>query len=240
MWDCGLFEWGLKVMELRNYDVPGHYKFCYWCCADCCQTVLVCVQANTQWCAHWPVLNGVPTVANTYWCASWGQNVLVSPLCPNHIGCHTVAKTQLCAHCGQDIVVCPLWPIHIGLQTVAKMFWWAHFGQTILVYTLWSVLNSLMPKDTYSGHTAPLISKRCILYIYSTNTVTEYFKHGIHSPFNFSSKCSLFHNSNIFGSCFIHILYRVSQEECARLREGVPYVKVYRYNPKHLCPKLNG
>src|SRR5215510_7540538 len=37
-----------------------------------------------------------------------------------------------------------------------------------------------------------------------------------------------------------HALYRVSQEECARLREGVPYVKVYRYNPKHLCPKLNG
>jgi len=35
-------------------------------------------------------------------------------------------------------------------------------------------------------------------------------------------------------------LYRVSQEECARLREDVPYVKVYRYNPKHLCPKLNG
>ena len=29
-------------------------------------------------------------------------------------------------------------------------------------------------------------------------------------------------------------LYKVSQEECARLREGVPYVKVYRYNPKHL------
>ena len=35
-------------------------------------------------------------------------------------------------------------------------------------------------------------------------------------------------------------LYRVSQEECARLREGVPYVKVYRSNPKYLCPKLNG
>ena len=29
-------------------------------------------------------------------------------------------------------------------------------------------------------------------------------------------------------------------EECARLREGVPYVKVHRYNPKHLCPNLNG
>ena len=35
-------------------------------------------------------------------------------------------------------------------------------------------------------------------------------------------------------------IYRVSQEECARLRKGVPYVKVYRYNPKHLYPKLNG
>ena len=34
-------------------------------------------------------------------------------------------------------------------------------------------------------------------------------------------------------------IYRVSQEECARLRESVPYVKLYRYNPKHLYPKLN-
>jgi hypothetical protein len=38
----------------------------------------------------------------------------------------------------------------------------------------------------------------------------------------------------------IYGIYRVSQEECARFREGVPYVKVYRFNPKHLCPKLNG
>jgi hypothetical protein len=35
-------------------------------------------------------------------------------------------------------------------------------------------------------------------------------------------------------------IYRVSQEECVILREGVPYVKIYRYNPKQLCPKLNG
>jgi len=35
-------------------------------------------------------------------------------------------------------------------------------------------------------------------------------------------------------------LYRVSQEERTKLREGVPYVNLYRYNPKHLCPKLNG
>ena len=35
-------------------------------------------------------------------------------------------------------------------------------------------------------------------------------------------------------------IYRVSQEERPKLREGVPCVKLYRYNPKHLCPKLNG
>jgi len=44
-------------------------------------------------------------------------------------------------------------------------------------------LNHLTPNDHYSGRTAPLTSKRCILYIYSTNTGTEYFKHGIYSPF---------------------------------------------------------
>jgi len=34
--------------------------------------------------------------------------------------------------------------------------------------------------------------------------------------------------------------YRVSQEEWTKLRESVPYVKIYRYNPKHLYPELNG
>ena len=40
-------------------------------------------------------------------------------------------------------------------------------------------------------------------------------------------------------SCGITV-YKVSQEECAILRESVPYVELYRYNPKHLYPKLNG
>ena len=36
---------------------------------------------------------------------------------------------------------------------------------------------------TYICRTAPLTSRRCILYIYSTNVRTEYFKHAAHSPF---------------------------------------------------------
>ena len=44
-------------------------------------------------------------------------------------------------------------------------------------------INPLAPNDPYSGRTAPLTSKSCILYIYSTNIGTEYFKQGIYSPF---------------------------------------------------------
>ena len=43
-------------------------------------------------------------------------------------------------------------------------------------------LNLLQPNDDYSGRTAPLTSELCILYIYSTNIGTEYFKHGIYCP----------------------------------------------------------
>ena len=82
-------------------------------------------------------------------------------------------------------------------------------------------LNPLTPNDPDIGRTAPLTSKRCILYIYSTNTGTEYFKHDIQSLLFFSSKCSLFHKSNVFGSCFIHILYT----ECAKIKKIIPAPK---------------
>ena len=85
-----------------------------------------------------------------------------------------------------------------------------------------SHFNPLTPNDHYSGRTAPLTSKPSILYIYSTNIGTEYFKHGIYSPFFFlSSKCSFFHNSNVFGSCIIHILYT----GCAKIKKKNPAPK---------------
>jgi len=60
-------------------------------------------------------------------------------------------------------------------------------------------VNPLTPNDHYSGRTAPLTSKRCILYIYSTDTGTEYFKHGIYSPFFFLQN----------AVCFIILTYLV-------------------------------
>ena len=49
-------------------------------------------------------------------------------------------------------------------------------------------INLLTPNDLYMSRTAPLTSKRCILYIYSTNVSTEYFKHALYSPFFFLFK----------------------------------------------------
>jgi len=61
------------------------------------------------------------------------------------------------------------------------------------------MINLLTPNDHYSGRTAPLTSKLCILYIISTNIGTEYFKHGIHCPF-FSLQNAV---------CFIILTYLV-------------------------------
>ena len=83
------------------------------------------------------------------------------------------------------------------------------------------LINRLTPNDPYMGRTTPLTSKRCILCIYSTNIGTEYFKHALYSPFFFSSKCILFNNANLFGSCIIHILYT----GCAKIKKIIPAPK---------------
>jgi hypothetical protein len=43
-------------------------------------------------------------------------------------------------------------------------------------------LNHLTPNGHFSGRTETLTSRCCILYIYSTNIRTEYFKRAAHSP----------------------------------------------------------
>jgi hypothetical protein len=58
----------------------------------------------------------------------------------------------------------------------------------------------------YISRTAQLTSRRCILNIYSTNILTEYFKHAAHSPYFFSLQDAVyFIMLPFFGSCYIHI-----------------------------------
>ena len=109
-----------------------------------------------------------------------------------------------------------------GAKKNCKLF----LQENITIVFFPRVINRLTPNDPYMGRTAPLTSKRCILYIYSTNIGTEYFKHALYSPFFFSSKCSLFHNANLFGSCIIHIFYT----GCAKIKKIIPAPKVNKQN----------
>jgi len=70
--------------------------------------------------------------------------------------------------------------------------------------------NPLTPNDPYSGRTAPLSSKRCILYIYSTNIDTEYFKHGIYSPFSSFQNAVCF----IILMCLVPVLFTFYIQVC--------------------------
>ena len=65
------------------------------------------------------------------------------------------------------------------------------------------ILNRLTPNDPYMGRTAPLTSKRCILYIYSRNIGTEYFKHALHSPFFSLQNAVCF----IMLTCLVPVLF---------------------------------
>ena len=87
----------------------------------------------------------------------------------------------------------------------------------IIINVNWSSsivpVNPLTPNDRYSGGTAPLTSKRCILYIYSTNIGTEYFKHGIYSPF-FPLENAVCFIILIWFLYYSHFVYR-----CAKIKK---------------------
>ena len=82
--------------------------------------------------------------------------------------------------------------------------------------TIMSSFLPLAPTDVYISRTAQLTSRRCILNIYSRNILTEYFKHAAYSLF--FSRYRLFHNTNSFGSCNIHIL----NTGCGKILKKIP------------------
>ena len=68
-------------------------------------------------------------------------------------------------------------------------------------------LNLLTPNVNYGGRTAPLTSKVAFYIFIQQIQVLNILNMVYNLRFFFSSKCSLFHNSNVFGSCIVHILY---------------------------------
>jgi len=65
--------------------------------------------------------------------------------------------------------------------------------------------------------TSPTGGGRSVSIVRVRTKATEFY---ILSVF-FSSKCSLFHNSNVFESCIIHILYT----GCAKIEKIIPASK---------------
>jgi len=88
-------------------------------------------------------------------------------------------------------------------------------------FTAWSMnpkilkINRLTPNDPYMGRTSPLTSKRCILYIYSTNICSEYFKHALYSPFFSLQNAVCF----IMLICLVPVLFTFYIQGVLRLKK---------------------
>jgi len=91
-------------------------------------------------------------------------------------------------------------------------------GQTLVACF---IFNPLTPNDPYRGRTAPLTSKRCILYIYSTNICTEYFKHDIYSPFFSLQNAACF----IILTCLFPVLFAFCIQGVQKLKKIIPAPK---------------
>jgi len=93
--------------------------------------------------------------------------------------------------------------------------------------------NLLTPNVNYSSRTAPLTSK-VAFYIFIQQIYVLNILNMVYTLRFFSSKYSLFHNSNVFGSCIIHILYT----ECAKIKNNNSGAK--RLNKAVCASPLNG
>jgi len=81
----------------------------------------------------------------------------------------------------------------------------------------WLILiNRLTPNNPYMGRNAPLTSKRCILYIYSTNIGTDYFKHVLYSPFFSVQNAVCF----IMQTCLVSVLFTFYIQSVLKLKKN--------------------
>ena len=147
----------------------------------------------------------MPTICRTLTGVGTCRNVVCAVYLQKYGTC------QLPAELWQVSVLKEIMARALYLQISDTPYQYAALHAPTICYFLKYTVNALVTLGfnplTPRCCTASLTSKRYNLYIYSTNIGTEYFKHGIYSPFFSSSKWSLFHISNVVGSCIIHILY---------------------------------
>jgi len=127
----------------------------------------------------------------------------------NTLSSTTIVKMRL-----KTTVYCiKYFEITITVKYTTRCLW------ILMCSMLW--INLLTPNDNYSVRTAPLTSK-VAFYIFIQQIQVLNILNMVYSlRFFFSSKCSLFHNSNVFYSCIIHILYT----GCAKIKKIIPAPK---------------
>ena len=97
------------------------------------------------------------------------------------------------------------------------------------------LLNRSTANDPYMGRTAPLTSKRCILYIYSINIGTEYFNHALYSPFFSLQNTICF----VMLTCLVPVLFTFYIQGVLKLKKNNSSAKVLDYKIHGTAMKIN-
>ena len=101
------------------------------------------------------------------------------------------SSLMACVNCGISFSSYQRFHLRVGFSPVMYCLCYNVKVTSHNSYVYWVRLNSSAPNVVYVSRTAQLTSRRCILNIYSTNVLNEYFKHAAHSPFFFSLSLSL-------------------------------------------------